>query len=128
VAADKGGGGAFAASGWGAVKCHVIIFARKGCDSSSRVDNILAGNWLWGRFVDSVFNDIKTAIAAAATRDAYTAELHVQILKYAELLEGMSGREFCAKMELNKSWGAEFAKMKKISARLRQAGLDPERI
>ena len=70
---------------------------------------------------------IKRAIDRAP-RNAYVAELHLQVIKYAELLDGVSGREFCEALELGPAWGAEFAKMKKIAPRLRAAGLDPARI
>jgi hypothetical protein len=74
-----------------------------------------------------VFNKIKKAIDGAP-RNGYVAELHLQVIKYAELLENVSGREFCAQLNLGAAWGTEFAKMKKISARLRNAGLEPEKI
>ncbi len=74
-----------------------------------------------------MFEQIKRALETAPP-NGYVAELQLQILKHADLLEGMSGREFCEKLDLNRSWGAEFAKMKKISRRLRDAGLRPELI
>ena len=77
--------------------------------------------------MDSVFQSIKKAIETAP-RNGYVAELHLQVLKYADLFENMSGKEFCEKLDLNQPWGTEFTKMKKISARLRQAGLDPAKI
>lgn len=77
--------------------------------------------------MDSIFEDIKTAIDKAP-RNAYVAELHLQVIKHAHLLQNMSGKEFCEKMDLKPSWGVEFAKMKKISGRLRDAGLKPELI
>lgn len=74
-----------------------------------------------------VFAQIERAIESAP-RNAYVAELHLQVLKYAELLENVSGREFCERLKLGPSWGTEFTKMKKIAERLRKAGMDPERI
>ncbi|MFC5387765.1 transcription factor [Aquamicrobium segne] len=74
-----------------------------------------------------VFKMIRDAIDTAP-RNGYVAELHLQVLKYADDLEGTSGKDFCAALDLNKSWGTEFAKMKKISGRLRDAGLDPAKI
>jgi hypothetical protein len=76
---------------------------------------------------DDVFSDIKRAIEAAP-RNAYVAELHLQVLKHAELLEDISGKEFCAGLGLKPAWGTEYAKMKKIAPRLRDAGLDPDKI
>lgn len=75
----------------------------------------------------TVFEAIKRAIEAAP-RNAYVAELHLQVLKHADELDGITGKEFCEKLGLNASWGTEFAKMRKISDRLRKAGLNPERI
>lgn len=74
-----------------------------------------------------VFRMIRHAIGSAP-RNGYVAELHLQVLKYADDLENVSGKDFCAALDLNKSWGTEFAKMKKISGRLRDAGLDPAKI
>jgi len=74
-----------------------------------------------------VFERIKRAIDSAP-RNGYVAELHLQVIKYADLLEGVSGKEFCEKLDLKPAWGTEFAKMRKIAGRLRDAGLQPERI
>jgi len=63
-----------------------------------------------------------------APRNAYVAELHLQVIKYAHLLEGMSGREFCEGVGLKPAWGTEFVKMRKIAPRLAAAGLDPAKI
>ena len=63
-----------------------------------------------------------------APRNSYVAELHLQVIKHADLLDGVSGREFCEALGLGPAWGTEFAKMKKIAPRLRAAGLEPERI
>jgi phenylalanyl-tRNA synthetase beta subunit len=76
---------------------------------------------------EGVFKRMKRAIEGAP-RNGYVAELHLQVIKYADLLEGTSGREFCEKLDLKPAWGTEFAKMKKIAGRLRDAGLEPERI
>ncbi|MGG7566426.1 HTH-like domain-containing protein [Rhodovulum sp. DZ06] len=70
---------------------------------------------------------IKDALEGAP-RNAYTAELHLQIIKHADDLEGVSGREFCEALGIAASYTAEFTKMKKIAPRLRRAGLDVERI
>jgi hypothetical protein len=74
-----------------------------------------------------VYESIKTAIDAAP-RNGYVAELHLQVIKYADLLENVSGKEFCERLSLGKAWGTEFTKMKKISIRLRQADLNPDKI
>ena len=74
-----------------------------------------------------VFERMKRAIESAP-RNGYVAELHLQVIKYADLLEDISGKEFCEKLDLKPAWGTEFAKMRKIAGRLRDAGLQPERI
>ena len=74
-----------------------------------------------------IFDRIKRAIDKAP-RNGYVAELHLQVIKYADLLEDVSGKEFCEKLGLKPAWGTEFSKMRKIAARLRQAGLDPASI
>jgi hypothetical protein len=71
--------------------------------------------------------NIKAALQGAA-RNGYIAELHVQIIKYADVLQNVSGKEFCEEVGIGRSFGTEFAKMKKIAPRLRNAGLDPNRI
>ena len=76
---------------------------------------------------ETVFESIKKAIDGAP-RNGYVAELHLQVLKYADQLEDVSGKEFCAKLNLGPAWGTEFSKMRKISARLRKAGLNPGKI
>lgn len=74
-----------------------------------------------------VYAKIKRAIERAP-RNAYVAELHVQVIKYAEELETVTGKDFCARLDLSAAWGTEFTKMKKIAPRLREAGLRPEKI
>jgi len=77
--------------------------------------------------MDDVFKAMKEAIEKAP-RNGYVAELHLQVIKHAELLENVSGKEFCEKLDLKPAWGTEFTKMKKIASRLRQAGLQPQMI
>ena len=74
-----------------------------------------------------VFREMKVAIEKAP-RNGYVAEMHLQVIKYAALLENVSGKEFCEKLDLKPAWGTEFTKMKKIAKRLRQAGLQPQLI
>ncbi len=74
-----------------------------------------------------VIERIKEAIDGAP-RNAYVAELHLQVIKYSEILEGVTGKEFCEKMGIGPSFGTEFAKMRKIAGRLKNAGLDVDRI
>ncbi len=70
---------------------------------------------------------IKTAINGAPRND-YIAELHLQIIKHAHLLQDVTGRQFAEELGIGPSFGTEFAKMRKIAARLRNAGLDPSKI
>jgi hypothetical protein len=76
---------------------------------------------------DTVFEKIKHAIEMAP-RNGYVAELHLQVIKHADVLDGVSGKEFCAKLDLGAAWGTEFSKMKKIAPRLVNAGLQKDRI
>ena len=76
---------------------------------------------------NGVFERMKRAIDKAP-RNGYVAELHLQVIKYADLLEGVPGKEFCEKLGLKPAWGTEYAKMRKIAARLRAAGLNPDLI
>ncbi len=75
----------------------------------------------------NVFEKIKHAIDTAP-RNGYVAEMHLQVIKYSDILEEVSGKDFCAELNLGASWGTEFSKMKKISSRLKDAGLDPEKL
>lgn len=76
--------------------------------------------------VEAVRN-IRAAIDRAPRND-YTAELHLQMIKYADVLANMTGKEFCEMLGIGLSFGVEFNKMRKIAARLRKAGLNPEKI
>lgn len=74
-----------------------------------------------------VFERIKRAINQAP-RNGYVAELHLQVIKHADALDGVSGKEFCEKLDVGQAWGTEFSKMRKIAPRLRAAGLNPDKI
>lgn len=73
------------------------------------------------------FAEIKRAVEAAP-RNGYVAEIHLQVLKHAHMLEDVSGKEFCAALDLGPAWGTEFSKMKKIAPRLRAAGMNPTKL
>ena len=60
----------------------------------------------------------------SAPRNFYTAELHLQIIKYADELEALTGKEFCEGLGLGLAYGTEFAKMRKIAGRLKKANLN----
>ncbi len=70
---------------------------------------------------------IKAAINDAPRND-YIAEFHIQVIKYADVLQTTTGREFCELMKIGPAFGTEFAKMRKIAARLRKAGLDTAKL
>ena len=74
-----------------------------------------------------VLKNIKVAIEGAP-RNGYVAELHLQVIKYADVLEEVTGREFCDALGIGPSFGTEFLKMRKIAGRLKQAGLDVRKI
>ena len=77
--------------------------------------------------LDTVFHSIRRAIDSAPRND-YTAELHAQVIKYADSFQDVPAKDFCAGVGIPTSYGTEYAKMRKIAARLRAAGLDPARI
>ena len=63
-----------------------------------------------------------------APRNGYVAELHLQVIKYSDLLTDVSAKEFCEALGIGASFGTEYAKMRKIAGRLKAAGLDVDRI
>jgi hypothetical protein len=77
--------------------------------------------------INQVISQINEAIDAAP-RNAYVAELHLQIIKHSDVLQNVTGKEFCEALGIGASFGTEFAKMKKIAPRLKSAGLDVSRI
>ena len=76
--------------------------------------------------VNETLRAIKAAIEQAP-RNGYVAELHLQVIKYADTLSGVSAREFCEALGIGASFGTEFSKMRKIAGRLKAAGLDVAR-
>ena len=73
------------------------------------------------------YKTIKAAIESAP-RNAYVAELHLQVLKYSDVLDDVSGKQFCDAVGIGPAYGTEFLKMRKIAGRLKDAGLDVARI
>ncbi len=74
-----------------------------------------------------VASQIKEAIDGSP-RNAYSAELHLQIIKHSSALQNITGKEFCEALGIASSYGTEFSKMKKIAPRLQLAGLDVSKI
>lgn len=77
--------------------------------------------------INQVIAQIKDAIEDAP-RNAYVAELHLQVIKHADVLQSVTGKEFCEALGIGASFGTEFAKMKKIAPRLKAAGLDANKL
>ena len=74
-----------------------------------------------------IFNEIKQAIEQSEG-GGRTAEMHLQMIKYASALSEVTGREFCEGVGLNPSFGTEFLKMKRLLPRLVAANLDVDLI
>lgn len=73
--------------------------------------------------VEDIFENIRAALNEAP-RNQFTAELHLQMLKYADELKSITSREFCDGVGIKPSFGTEFSKMRNLTARLKSAGLD----
>lgn len=73
--------------------------------------------------INTTISEIKNALETAP-RNAYVAELHLQIIKHYEDLGAITGKEFCEALGIGPSFGTEFSKMRKIAPRLKLAGLD----
>jgi adenine-specific DNA methylase len=56
------------------------------------------------------------------------AELHLQSIKYADVIINSTSREFCEKLGLRPSYAAEFIKMRNLTSRLKAAGLGTRKI
>ena len=74
-----------------------------------------------------IYEQIKQQLAAAP-RNRYTAELHLQMIKYACELKSITAKEFSEGVGLKQSFGTEFSKMRNLVDRLKEAGLDTSRI
>ncbi|MFU1525307.1 transcription factor [Aeromonas hydrophila] len=74
-----------------------------------------------------IYERIKQALAEAP-RNQYTAELHLQMIKYADELKSITAREFCESVGLQSSFGSEFSKMRNLVKRLKAAGMDTKRL
>ena len=74
-----------------------------------------------------IYAQIKKALQEAP-RNQYTAELHLQMIKYADELKNITAKEFCEGVGLRSSFGTEFSKMRNLTSRLKQAGLDVDKI
>lgn len=70
-----------------------------------------------------IYDRIRSVINEAP-RNRQTAELHLQMIKYADELKSITSKEFCEGVGLPVSYGTEFSKMRNITERLKAAGLD----
>jgi hypothetical protein len=76
---------------------------------------------------DEIFKYIKLVLEDAP-RNQYTAELHLQMIKYADELNNITAKEFCEGVGLRQSFGTEFSKMRNLTQRLKAAGLNTDLI
>lgn len=74
---------------------------------------------------NDIYNHIIQALESAP-RNQYTAELHLQMIKYADELKNITAKEFCKEVGLRQSFGTEFSKMRNLTQRLKAAGLKTE--
>ena len=65
---------------------------------------------------------------ASAPRNQYMAELHLQMIKYADELNHLTAKEFCEELSIFPSFATEFSKMRKLTPRLKAAGLVTRKI
>ncbi|HFG1810880.1 TPA: transcription factor [Vibrio cholerae] len=76
---------------------------------------------------NEIYERIKQVLAGAP-RNQYTAELHLQMIKYADELKDITAKEFCEGVGLRSSFGTEFSKMRNLTRRLKAAGLNPKQL
>ncbi|MDT4289535.1 transcription factor [Methylomonas sp. MO1] len=74
---------------------------------------------------NEIYDSIKQALVDAP-RNQYTAELHLQMIKYADELKHITAKEFCEGVGLRESFGTEFSKMRNLTQRLKAAGLNTD--
>ncbi len=74
-----------------------------------------------------IFKAIQLALSDAP-RNQYMAELHLQMIKYADELKDITSKEFCEAVSLKASYGTEFSKMRNLTTRLKKAGLDVDKL
>lgn len=72
-----------------------------------------------------IYAQIKKSLEEAP-RKQYTAEMHLQMIKYADALKSVTAREFCEGVGLKQSFGTEFSKMRNLTQRLKSAGSNTE--
>lgn len=73
--------------------------------------------------LEEMFEKIRAELNVAP-RNQYTAELHLQMIKYADSMKSITAKEFCDGVGIKHSFGTEFSKMRNLTCRLKSAGLD----
>lgn len=76
---------------------------------------------------NGIYERIKQVLADAP-RNQFTAELHLQMIKYADELKDVTAKEFCEGVGLRSSFGTEFSKMRNLTSRLKAAGLNTDKL
>ena len=76
---------------------------------------------------EQIFLAIRQALESAP-HNQYSAEMHLQMIKYADDLKNITAKEFCEEVGLKPSYGTEFSKMRNLTSRLKFAGLDVNKI
>ena len=74
-----------------------------------------------------IYDRIRSVINEAP-RNRQTAELHIQMIKYADELKSITSKEFCEETKFPIGYGSEFSKMRNITERLKAAGLDVSKL
>jgi len=74
-----------------------------------------------------IYAAIRKALSEAAPRAKY-AEMHLQLIKYADQLKHLPREDICDGIGINQSFRTVVAKMFKIVERLKAAGLDTNKI
>lgn len=74
-----------------------------------------------------IYAAIRDARSKAPEREK-TAELHLQLLKYANELRNVNRKAICEELGIGESYTAEIGKMRNIIDRLKAAGLDTSKI
>lgn len=72
---------------------------------------------------EQIFLAIRQALESAP-HNQHSAEMHLQMIKYADELQDITAKEFCEEVGLKPSYGTEFSKMRNLTSRLKLAGLD----
>lgn len=76
---------------------------------------------------DHIYAEIKKALREAAPRGK-SAEMHLQLIKYADELKDIPSDVVCDRIGVNQSFRTVVSKMIKIVNRLKAAGLDVSKI